>query len=83
MKEKYFDVIVDCDLQIASYTDVSLKLNDRVYCSYKKRSQETNYSQIRSNNSLPMNKDLLRSIKKWLWAWLGTCWLRIKPTSRT
>ena len=40
------DIIIQCDLKITNYVDVTLNLNDSLYHPYTKPNEETNYLHI-------------------------------------
>ena len=41
-KNKGLDIIINCNMIIINYLDVTLNLNDGSYCPYKKPNDETN-----------------------------------------
>ena len=48
-KEKDLDIIVQCNLKITNYLDVTLNLNDVSYRPYRKPNEEANYIHINSD----------------------------------
>ena len=48
-KEKDLDIIVQCNLKITKYLDVTLNLNDVSYRPYRKPNEEANYIHINSD----------------------------------
>ena len=63
-KEKNLDIIIQCNLKITNYLDITLNLNDGSYCPYRKPSEETNYIHINSDHPPSIIKEIPRSIKK-------------------
>ena len=63
-KEKYLDIIVQCNLKITNYLDITLNLNDDSYRPYRKLNEETNYIHINSDHPPSLIKKLPRSIEK-------------------
>ena len=61
-KEKDLDIIVQCNLKITNYLDVTLNLSDGSYCSYKKPNEETNYIHVNSDHPPSIIKEISRSI---------------------
>ena len=61
-KEKCLDIIVQCNLKITNYLDVTLNLSDGSYCSYKKPNEETNYIHVNSDHPPSIIKEISRSI---------------------
>ena len=49
-KEKYQDIIVQCNLKINNYLDITLNLNDGSWRLYRKPNKETNYVHINSDH---------------------------------
>ena len=45
-KEKDLDIIIQCNLKITNYLDITLNLNDSLYRPYTKPNEETNYLHI-------------------------------------
>ena len=42
-KEKDLDIIVQCNLKITNYLDITINLNDGSYRLYRKPNKKTNY----------------------------------------
>ena len=63
-KEKDLDIIIQCNLEITNYLDITLNLNDGSYCPYRKPSEETNYIHINSDHPSSIIKEIPRSIEK-------------------
>ena len=55
-KEKYQDIIVQCNLKINNYLDITLSLNDGSWRLYRKPNKETNYVHINSDHPLSVIK---------------------------
>ena len=55
-KEKYQDIIVQCNLKINNYLDITLNLNDGSWRLYRKPNKETNYVHINSDHPLSVIK---------------------------
>ena len=45
-KNKGLDIIINCNMKIVNYLDVTLNLNDESYRPYKKPNKETNYIHV-------------------------------------
>ena len=63
-KEKCLDIIVQCNLKITNYLDVTLNLSDGSYCSYKKPNEEANYIHVNSDHPPSIIKEIPWSIEK-------------------
>ena len=63
-KEKDLDIIIQCNLKITNYLDVTLNLNDGSYRPYRKPNEETNYIHINSDHPPSIIKEIPRSIEK-------------------
>ena len=63
-KEKYLDLIIQCNLKITNYLDITLNLNDGSYCSYRKPNEETNYIHINLDHPPSIIKEIPRSFEK-------------------
>ena len=50
-KNKGLDIIINCNIEIVNYLDVTLNLNDGSYRPYKKPNDETNYIHVNSDIS--------------------------------
>ena len=48
-KEKDLDIIIQCNLKITNYLDITLNLNDGLCRPYRKPNEETNYIHINSD----------------------------------
>ena len=57
-KEKDLDIIVQCNLKITNYLDITLNLNDGSYCPYRKLNEETNYVHVSSDHPLSIIKEI-------------------------
>ena len=65
-KNKGLDIIINCNMKIVNYLDVTLNLNDGSYRPYKKPNEETNYIHVNSDHPQSISKQLPMSIEKWL-----------------
>ena len=63
-KEKDLDIIVQCNLKITNYLDITPNLNDGSYRPYKKSFEETNYIHVNSDHPSLIIKEILRSVGK-------------------
>ena len=63
-KEKDLDIIVQCNLKITNYLDITLNLNDGSYRPYRKPNEETNYIHVNSDHPPSIIKEIPRSIEK-------------------
>ena len=52
-KNKGLDIIINCNMKIVNYLDVTLNLNDGSYRPYKRPNDETNYTHINSDHPHP------------------------------
>ena len=52
-KNKRLDIIINCNMKIVNYLDVTLNLNDGSYRPYKKPNEETNYIHVNSDHPPP------------------------------
>ena len=52
-KNKGLDIIINCNMKIVNYLDVTLNLNDGSYRPYKKPNDETNYIHVNSDHPHP------------------------------
>ena len=57
-KEKDLDIIVQCNLKITNYFDITLNLNDGSYRPYRKPNEETNYIHVNSDHPPSMIKEI-------------------------
>ena len=63
-KEKDLHHIVQRNLKITNFLDITLKLNDGSYRPYKKTNEETNYIHVNSDHPPSIIKEIPRSIEK-------------------
>ena len=49
-KEKDLNIIVQCNLKITNWLDITLTLNDGSYHSYRKSNEGTNYIHVNSDH---------------------------------
>ena len=63
-KNKALDIIINCNMKIVNYLDVTLNLNDGSYRPYKKPNDETNYIHVNSDHPPSILKQLPVSIEK-------------------
>ena len=63
-KEKDLDIIIQCNLKITNYLDITLNLNDGSYHPCRKPNEETNYIHISLNHPPSIIKEIPRSIEK-------------------
>ena len=63
-KNKDLDFIINCNMKIVNYIDVTLNLNDGSYRSYKKPNEETNYIHVNSDHTPSVLKQLPMLIEK-------------------
>ena len=63
-KNKGLDIIINCNMKIVNYLDVTLNLNDGSYRPYKKPNEETNYIHVNSDHPPSILKQLPKSIEK-------------------
>ena len=55
------EIIIECNLKVVNYLDVTFNLNDRLY---RKPNDETHYIHIQSDHPPSITKQLPRSIEK-------------------
>ena len=65
-KNKGLDIIINCNMKIVNYLDVTLNLNDGSYRPYKKPNDDTNYIPVNADHPPPILKQLPMSIEKLL-----------------
>ena len=65
-KQKGMQIIIECNLKVVNYLDVTFNLNDSSYRPYRKRNDETHYIHIQSDHPPSITKQLSRSIEKHL-----------------
>ena len=63
-KEKDLDIIVQCNLKITNYFNITLNLDDGSYRPYRKPNKETNYIRIISDHPPSIIKGISWSIQK-------------------
>ena len=63
-KNKGLDIIINCNMKIVNYLDVTLNLKDGSYRPYKKPNEETNYIHVNSDHPPFYLKQLPKSIEK-------------------
>ena len=63
-KEKKIDIVIQCNMRIANYLDVSLNLNNSNYKPYHKPYNEILYIHKDANQPLCLFKQIPTSIKK-------------------
>ena len=63
-KEKDLDIIVQCNLKITNYLDITLNSNDVLYHPYRKHKEETNYIYVNSDHPTSVIREIPRSIEK-------------------
>ena len=57
-------IIIECNLKVVNYLNVTFNLNDGSYRPYRKPNDETHYIHIQSDHSPSITKQLPRSIEK-------------------
>ena len=57
-------IIIECNLKVVNYLDVTFNLNDGSYRPYRKPNDETHYIHIQSDHPPSITKQLPRSIEK-------------------
>ena len=63
-KEKDLDIIIQCNLKITNYLDITLNLNDGSYRPYRKPNEETSYIHISSDHPPSIIEEIPQSIEK-------------------
>ena len=63
-KEKDRDIIVQCNLKITNYLDITPNLNDGSHRPYRQPNEETNYIHVNSGHPPLTIKEIPRSIEK-------------------
>ena len=63
-KENDLDIIIQCNLKIINYLNITLNLNNSSYHPYRKPNEETNYIHIISDHPPSIIKEIPRSIEK-------------------
>ena len=64
LKSKGLDIIINCNMKIVNYLDLTLNLNDGSYRPYKKPNEETNYINVNSDHPTFFLKPYPMSIGK-------------------
>ena len=62
--QKGLQIIIECNLKVVNYLDVTFNLNDGSYRPYRKSNDETHYIHIQSDHPPSITKQLPRSIEK-------------------
>ena len=65
-KQKGLQIIIECNLKVVNYLDVTFNLNDGSYRPYRKPNDETHYIHIQSDRPPSITKQLPWSIEKHL-----------------
>ena len=63
-KQKGMQIIIECNLKVVNYLDVTFSLNDGSYRPYRKPTDETHYIHIQSDHRSSITKQLPWSIEK-------------------
>ena len=63
-KQKGLQIIIECNLKVVNYLDVTFNLNDGSYRPYRKPNDETHYIHIQSDHPPSITKQLPQSIEK-------------------
>ena len=63
-KEKDLNIIVQCNMKMTNYLDITLHLNKGTYCPSRKNKEETNYICINSDHPPSISKEILQSIER-------------------
>ena len=63
-KQKGLQIIIERNLKVVNFLDVTFNLNDGSYRPYRKPNDETHYIHIQSDHPPSITKQLPRSIKK-------------------
>ena len=63
-KQKGLQIIIECNLKVVNYLDVTFNLNDGSYRPYRKPNDETHYIHIQSDHPPSTTKQLPQSIEK-------------------
>ena len=61
---KGLDIIINCNMKIVNYLDVTLNLNHGSYRPHKKPNEEKNYIHVNSDHPQSILKQLTKSIEK-------------------
>ena len=62
-RQKGLQIIIECNLKVANYLDVTFNLNDGSYRPYRKPNDEKHYIHIHSDHPPSITKQLPRSNK--------------------
>ena len=65
-KQKGLQIIIECNLKVVNYLDVTFNLNDGSYRSHRKPNDETHYIHIQSDHPPSITKQFPQPIKKFL-----------------
>ena len=57
-------IIIECNLKVANYPDITFNLNDGCYRPYQKPNDGTHYIHIQSDHPPSITKELRSSIEK-------------------
>ena len=63
VKEKDLDIVVQCNLEITNYLDITLNLNDDLNRPYRKTNEKTNYIHVNLDHPPWVMKEIPWSIK--------------------
>ena len=63
-REKDLDIIVQCNLKINNYLDITFNLDNGSYRPYRKPNEETNYIHVSSDHPSSIIKEIPRSSEK-------------------
>ena len=63
-KKEDLDIIVQCNLKITNYLDITPNLNNGSYRPYRKPNEETNYIHVNSDHPPSILKEIPRSMEK-------------------
>ena len=63
-KQKGLQIIIECNLKVVNYLDVTFNLNDGSYRPYRKPNDKTNYIHIQLDYPPSITKQLPRPIEK-------------------
>ena len=64
LKNKCLDIIINSNMKIVNYLDITLNLNDGSYRPYKKPTEETDYIHVNCDHPSSILKQLPMSIEK-------------------
>ena len=65
-QQKGMQIIIECNLKVVNYLDITFNLNDGSYQPYQKPNDGTHYIHIQSDHPPSITKQLLSSIGKCL-----------------